>query len=205
MPRLFIYTSGCWVCGNTGRQSADEATPVNPPAMVKPRVATEDLVLAASRGLLRTLVLRPGCVYGGSGSLTASWFESAEKEGAARIVGDGAFRWAMVHVSDTAEAYRLAAESNFGGEVFNVTDRSRFTVLECAQAVSEVVTGGRTVNTTSLEDAARRMGPVAECLTLDQHLDSSKASRTLGSQPRHGGFVDGVERYYQSWKALRKS
>ena len=202
-PRLFVYTSGIWVYGSTGAAAADESTPLNPPAMVKPRVETETLILAASGGRLRTIVLRPGCVYGGAGSLTAPWFESAEKEGAARIVGDGKFRWAMVHVADLAEAYRLAAESVFGGEVFNVTDRSRFTVLECAEAASAAATGTGKVECVPVEEAAKSMGPMAECLTLDQHIDSSKAARVLGWQPRHGGFMDDVARYYRSWKAAQ--
>jgi nucleoside-diphosphate-sugar epimerase len=202
-PRLFVYTSGCWVYGSTGAAAADESTPLNPPTVVKPRVETETLILAANGGRLRTIVIRPGCVYGGAGSLTASWFDSAEKEGAARIVGDGKFRWAMVHLSDLAEAYRLAAESAFGGEVFNLTDCSRFTVLECAEAASAAATGAGKVESIPVEVAAKSMGPMAECLALDQHIDSSKAARLLGWQPRHGGFMDDVARYYRSWKAAQ--
>ena len=82
-----------------------------------------------------------------------------------------------------------------------MSDRSRSTVLECAKAVSSVVNGNETVQSTAKEDAAKQMGPIVECLTLDQHVDSSKAARLLGWQPRHGGFVDGVERYYRSWKS----
>ncbi|MBZ5592428.1 MAG: NAD-dependent epimerase/dehydratase family protein [Acidobacteriia bacterium] len=204
-PRLFVYTSGCWVYGNTGLAAADESTPLKPPGMVAQRVETENIILAANGGRLRTVVIRPGCVYGGSGSLTASWFESAEKEGAARIVGDGNFRWTMVHLSDLAEGYRLVAELPFGGEVFNFTDRSRFTVLECAKAASVAATGADKVTTTSVQEAAKTLGPMAECLTLDQHIDSSKAVRLLGWQPRHGGFVDGAARYYGAWKAARSA
>jgi hypothetical protein len=31
-------------------------------------------------------------------------------------------------------------------------------------------------------------------------VDSRKAVSRLGWQPRHGGFVDGVETYYAAWK-----
>ena len=41
----------------------------------------------------------------------------------------------------------------------------------------------------------------AEALTLDQHVDSGKAVRRLGWQPRHGGFLDGVATYFEAWKA----
>jgi len=202
-PRLFVYTSGCWVYGGTGLAPADESTPLKPPAMVARRVETENLVLAANAGRVRTIVVRPGCVYGGSGSLTASWFESAEKEGAARIVGDGNFRWTMVHLADLAEGYRLVAESHLGGEVFNFSDRSRFTVLECARAASLAATGADRVIATAVQEAAKTLGPMAECLVLDQHVDSSKAVRLLGWQPRHGGFVDGAAQYYGAWNASR--
>jgi len=201
-PRLVVYTSGVWVYGDTGAHSADESARPDPPALVAPRVETEALVLAGNRGRVRTLVLRPGCVYGASGSLTARWFEGARTTGSASIVGDGDNRWAMVHVEDLARLYRRALESAFGGEVFNATDRSRSTVAECATAASRAA-GAGAVERVPLADATQRMGAVAHCLALSQHVDSSKAARLLGWQPRHAGFVDGVERYHAAWRASR--
>jgi nucleoside-diphosphate-sugar epimerase len=202
-PRLIIYTSGCWLLGNTGPLAADETSPLRPPAMVAPRVETEKIVLEANERKLRTMVLRPGCVYGGSGGLTGAWFESAQKEGAARIVGDGNFHWTMVHVADLALAYRRAAESDLGGEVFNISDRSYTSVLDCARAASRAATGADRVATTRADEMIATMGPVAECLMFDQHVDSAKATRLLGWNPAHTGFVIGVRRYYESWKASR--
>jgi nucleoside-diphosphate-sugar epimerase len=146
--------------------------------------------------------MRPGCVYGGSGSLTAQWFASATEHGAARIVGEGANRWAMVHKDDVADAYVRAARSGHAGQVFNVTDRSRFTVRECATAASHAAGKGGAVAVTPLDEARAKMGALADCLALDQHVDSSKAAHLLGWQPRHAGFVDGVDRYYRAWQAL---
>lgn len=203
LPRTFLYTSGVWIYGDTGGAAVTEGTPVKPMPKVAKRVDVEQAVLAANAGALKTLVLRPGCVYGGSGSLTAAWFESAEAGGAARIVGEGANRWAMVHVADLADAYVRAARSGFGGEVFNVTDRSRFTVLECARAASRAAGKEGRVEVLPLADARAKMGPLADCLALDQHVDSRRASEALGWVPQAGGFVDGVERYYLAWKASR--
>jgi nucleoside-diphosphate-sugar epimerase len=203
-PRLFVYTSGAWVYGNTGDEMVDEESPLKPPAFVAQRVEHEKIVLAANQGKVRTLVVRPGCVYGGRGGLTAAWFEGAIKEGAARIIGDGGFRWTMVHVDDLADAYLKAAESPWAGEVFNFTDRSRFTVLECAQAAAGAAGAGGKVDEVPLAEATRTLGAYAECLTLNQHVDSRKAVRMLGWQPRHGGFVDGAARYFAAWRALAK-
>lgn len=203
LPRTFLYTSGVWIYGDTGHGVVDEGTPVNPMAKVAKRVDVEKQVLAANAGPLKTLVLRPGCVYGGSGSLTAAWFESAEAGGAAQIVGEGANRWAMVHVQDLADAYVRAARSGLGGQVFNVTDRSRFTVRECAAAASRAAGKEGRVSVLPLADARAKMGAFADCLALDQHVDSRRASELLGWTPQAGGFVDGVERYYIAWKALK--
>lgn len=201
-PRLFVYTSGVWIYGNT-EGLVDEGAEPHPPPFVAQRVHHEELVLKASAGTVRALVLRPGCVYGGRGGLTGSWFESAEKEGAARIIGDGRFRWAMVHVEDLADLYVRACESDLAGEAFNATDRSRFTVLECAEAASRAAgAGGKVVNTPH-EEAFKAMGHMADGLVLNQHVDSRKAVRLLGWQPRHGGFADGAGRYFESWKSSR--
>ncbi len=201
-PRLVVYTSGVWVLGDTGGAAADEASPLQAPAAVAHRVETERRVLGASTGTVRTLVVRPGCVYGGRGGLTAGWFASAVADGAARIVGDGGNRWSMVHVDDLARLYLLAAESPWGGEVFNATDRSRFTVRECAEAASRAAGAGGRIAAVTVAEAAGRLGGVSECLAMDQHVDSSKAVRMLGWQPRHGGFVDEVDRAFAAWCAV---
>ncbi|HUR29443.1 MAG TPA: NAD-dependent epimerase/dehydratase family protein [Planctomycetota bacterium] len=202
-PRLFLYTSGVWVYGDTGAAKVDEASPTRPHPLAAQRALHERMVLEQDRDLLRTLVIRPGCVYGEQGSLTAAWFDSATKNGAARIVGDGANRWAMIHVHDLAELYVLAAESSQRCEVFNAVDRSRFTVLECARAASSAAGAGGRVEHVSVDAAKKELGPMAECLALDQNVDASKAARRLGWQPRHGGFADGAARYFTAWKAAQ--
>ncbi len=202
LSRSIIYTSGVWLYGNTANTLVDEASQLHPTTLVMPREETEKIVLNANSGKLATLIIRPGCVYGGTGGLTATWFESASKEGSAHIVGDGNFRWSMVHVQDLADLYVRAGESYLAGEIFNATDRSRFTVLECAQAANQAAGGNGKIHMTSQSEAAKTMGAFAECLTLNQHIDSSKATQLLGWQPRHGGFVDGVDRYFTAWKSV---
>ena len=203
MPRTFVYTSGVWLYGDTRGTLVDEASPLAPPKLVAPRAAAEAVVLGANRKPLRTVVLRPGCVYGGRGGLTSLWFESAKTSGAARIAGDGANRWTYVHVEDLAELYRLALESPAAGEVFNATDRSRFTVLECAQAASRAAGTGGKVEVVPFPRASEVFGAIAECLAFDQHVDASAAARRFGWTPRHAGFVDEAERCFRAWAAHR--
>ena len=201
LPRLFVYTSGVWVLGDTGDGVADEATAPNPPRLVVKRLETEKIVLAANAGSVKTVVIRPGCVYGGSGSLTGAWFQGAERDGAAPIVGDGMNRWSLVHVDDLADLYVRAVESGLGGEVFHATDRSRATVRECAEAASRAAGARGKVVAVPVAEAAKAYGGMAECLAMNQHVDSSKAVRLLRWQPRHGGFADRAASYYAAWRA----
>ena len=199
-PKTLIFTSGAWVYGDTGDRMVDETTPLNPIKLVAWRPAHEQLVLRA--GAVRGLVIRPGCVYGGAGGLTAPWFA---KPGEAAVVGDGRQRWTMVHVDDLADAYVRAAESGLAGEIFNVTDRSRFTVLELATAAARAAGYKGEIRPLPLAEARKTMGDFADALALNQHLDSGKAVRLLGWQPRHGGFLDEVEALYGAWKARLSS
>jgi nucleoside-diphosphate-sugar epimerase len=201
-PKTFLYTSGVWVNGQTGAQAADETTPLNPLSVVAWRPAHEQMVLSATA--VRGIVMRPGCVYGKSGSLTDSWFEGATR-GDLQIVGDGSNRWAMVHVDYLADAYLRAAQSGLQGEVFNVTDRSRHTVGEMAGAAARAAGYAGPVRPWPVAEAMKAMGPFAEALALDQHVSSWKIARRLGWHPQHGGFVDGARTYYQAWKAAQQA
>jgi nucleoside-diphosphate-sugar epimerase len=110
----------------------------------------------------------------------------------------------MVHVHDLADLYLRAAESDASGEVFNATDCSRSTVFECARAASFAAGAKGRVDKVPLEQARKEMGLEADCLTLDQNVDSSKAMTRLGWLPRHPSFVDGVDRYFGAWHGLQK-
>jgi nucleoside-diphosphate-sugar epimerase len=202
-PKTLLYTSGVWVYGDTHGEAADETTPIAPPESVVPRPGVEQLVLSASN--VRGIVLRPGCVYGGPGGLTGSWFRSAHDENVVRAVGTGANRWAMVHVDDLADCFVRAAESGLTGEIFNVTDRSRPSVRDLTAAVCCITGVTNPVQFFPVAEAVAKLGSYAECLALDQHVDSRQAVARLGWQPRHGGFIDGIASYHLAWQAWRQS
>lgn len=200
-PKTLIYTSGVWVHGDTMGKLVDETQPLKPPRLVAGRPATEQLVLGSRD--VKGLVLRPGCVYGKQGGLTGMWFGGAYHAKALKVIGNGENRWAVVHVDDLAHAYVRLAESSLAGEVFNITDRSRASVREMAGAVARATGYTGTIQFIPLAEAIKMMGDFAECLALDQHVDARKAVSRLGWQPKHGGFVDDVETYFESWKAAQ--
>ncbi len=189
-----IYTSGVWQYGAGG--PFDESSPGEP--LMPWRSEHEKRVLAA-----KGLVIRPGCVYGGTGGLTGLWFQGAVEHKAAPIVGEGANRWAVVHVSDLADLYVRAAESSLSGELINAVDGSRFTVREMAEAASRAAGAGGAVEALAFAEAEKRYGGMARGLALDQNVDSSKAARLLGWEPRFKGFPPDADLYFAAWRAFR--
>src|SRR5574341_478654 len=135
-PKTFIYTSGVWVYGNTSCQMVDETSPLNPAKLVSWRPAVEEMVLNAKE--VKGIVIRPGCVYGGQGGMTGSWFKGAYQEKTLKGIGDGGNHWAMIQVEDLAEVYVLSAESGLNGEIFNVADKSHSSISENLKAVARV-------------------------------------------------------------------
>lgn len=201
--RTVIYTSGVWVYGDTGGAIRDENDPVNPIGIVAWRPAHENLVLAAGQGEIRPVVLRPGCVYGGAGSLTGSWFATAEKNGAAQIAGDGSNRWAMVHRDDLAALYRLAAERELSNLVLNAVGPQSETIAEMATAASQAASAGGKIAPLDREAAKKAYGPLIEGLLVNQRASADRARRLLGWTARQPSFASAASRWHAAWSASR--
>src|SRR5262249_25383263 len=174
-PKTLIYTSGVWVHGDTRGALVDETTPLDPLPLVTWRPPHEALVLGSDA--VRGLVVRPGCVYGGSGGMPGSWFKAAAEGRAPQVVGDGNNRWALVHIADLGEVSRLAAESGLTREVFCLVERSHETVREMAAAAARAAGLGGEVECQPLVDARKSRGPYADALAADQRVDGAKAER----------------------------
>ena len=202
-PRTILYTSGVWLYGDTGSIAVDESEAFESSFLIPWRAQHEKKVLEASGATVRGLVVRPGCVYGGRGGLTGIWFGAADGGKGAPVIGEGQNRWAMIHVEDLADLYLRLAESNVSGELFNATDRSRFTVLEMAKAASIAAGRGGEIKRLTPQEGEAAFGAMAKGMALDQHVDSSKAVRLLGWNPRFGGFPEHADRFYAAWKAAK--
>lgn len=197
-PKRLIYTSGAWVYGATGTQAADEQHPLQPPQAVAWRPAVERLILETPK--VRGVVMRPGVVYGKRGGLTGDWFAGATA-GNLSIVGNGANRWAMVHVDDLAEAYVRAGETAHGGEVFNLSNGGSATVAELARAAGAAAGYNGPLRHVPVSEAAEQLGPLAEALALDQQISMHRARHILDWHPQHRGFAAEAVTYYAAWRA----
>lgn len=197
--RVLVYTSGCFVLGETGDEPANEdASTARAPEAVAWRPAHERRVLEADSRGLATSVVRPGMVYGGRRGMFAGLFSSAAREGAARFVGDGSNRWSPVHRGDAARLYRRLVERGGRGVYHCAEPAAR--VSDLARAASRAAGAGGAIAGTPLEAARREMGALADALVMDQVVGCARA-RAFGWAPEHAPFMESAEAVHAEWRA----
>ncbi len=182
----FIYTSGVWVYGNTGDTPVDEDDPLDPPPAVAERVGVENMVLQASARRIRTVVLRPGIVYGvgGRGGFLDRFRREAQAHGFVRVVEDGEQRWPFVHRHDLAALYEKALRAT-PGSVFNGIAGTSPPVKEVARMVASSCGGVTSVLSWPLAEARKEIGGLADIQALDQgFVSNEKAISELDWAPR---------------------
>jgi nucleoside-diphosphate-sugar epimerase len=195
--RAFVYTSGIWVLGPqpTG---ADETVALAPADIVKWRPAHEGQVLAAQSAQLRTAVVRPGIVYGGSRGIVSDMLKDA-LNGLVRVIGDGKNRWPCVYDRDLGDLYaRLVASADASG-VFHAAGDEDEHVLDIAEAIRSHVDPVADIRFMPLTEARAKMGPYADALALDQVVRCPKA-RALGWSPAMHGITGNAPRLFEEYR-----
>jgi nucleoside-diphosphate-sugar epimerase len=199
-PRFVIYTSGIWVLGPAPEPAAEDA-PINPIALVAWRPAHEALVLGAGGDSLRTVVVRPGVVYGGGEGTVGEIFKDAAN-GLVRVVGDGNNRWPLVYDRDLGELYaRLAARDEASG-VYHANDEGDERVSDIVAAIGPYLPVRPDVRHVPLDEARAKMGPVADAMVLDQVVRGPRA-RALGWAPSLRSVAGNTARLLEEWRTAR--
>ena len=179
----FIYTSGVWVYGATGDGPATEDSPLDPVDLVKWRPPHERLVLDGATHRLRTVVIRPGLVYGHGGGIPGTFVASGKREGVVRIVGDGSNRWPLVEVDALADLYVRALDGAQAGSVYNGVTAAPVTMRAVALAAAAAAGVPGAIESIPIEQARQTMGPFADALALDQVVSAERARTELGWEP----------------------
>ena len=136
------------------------------------RPAHEQLVLDAASDTLRTVVVRPGVVYGGGNGMVGDIFKAASN-GLVRVVGDGNNHWPLVYDRDLADLYaRLAAHDDASG-IYHAND-------EGDERVNDIVGRDQAVPAGEAGRAARAdRGSAAQ----DGRVRRRAGARSGGAQP----------------------
>lgn len=197
---FFIYTSGIWVVGDT-RQPAAEDAPLNPAALVAWRPAHEQAVIQANGGGLRTMVVRPGIVYGGSRGIIGDMFRDAAN-GLMRVVGAGDNHWPLIYDRDLGDLYaRLAVHPDASG-IYHANDEGDERVNDIVAAIAPYLPVRPDVRHVPIDEARAKMGSYADALSLDQVVRSPRA-RAMGWTPSLRSVAGNAARLLEEWRAVR--
>jgi nucleoside-diphosphate-sugar epimerase len=195
---FFIYTSGVWVLGECPQPVTEEA-PVRPTPLAAWRPAHEQLVTAGHGNGLRTVIVRPGVVYGGSRGIVGDMFRDAAN-GLMRVIGGGDNRWPLVYDRDLGDLYaKLVARADAAG-VFHATDEADERVNDLAQAIAGLLPRRPDIRHMPIEEARAKMGAYADALALDQVVRSPRA-RALGWTPSLRSVSRNAPRLYDEWRS----
>jgi nucleoside-diphosphate-sugar epimerase len=195
---FLIYTSGIWVLG-PGSSPMDEGASLNPAELVAWRPAHEQRVLGAARPGFRTLVVRPGIVFGGARGIVGDLFKDAAN-GLVRIVGRGDNRWPLVYDRDLADLYlRLALAPEAAG-IYHANDEQDERVNDIVAAIARQVPVDPSIRHMPIAEARKKMGPFADALVLDQVVRSPRA-RALGWAPSIHSVAANTARLYEEWRS----
>ncbi|MGE3509078.1 MAG: NAD-dependent epimerase/dehydratase family protein [Vicinamibacterales bacterium] len=198
--RFVIYTSGTWMLGRAP-EPIDETAPLNPIALSAWRAPQEALVLAAASDSLRTIIVRPGVVYGGGRGILGDLFKSATN-GLVRVIGDGNNHWPLVYDRDLADLYaRLAARATASG-IYHANDEADERVNDLVAAIAPYLPVRPDVRHVPIEEARAKMGPYADALALDQRIRSPRA-REIGWTPSLRSVAGNAARLLDEWRASR--
>jgi nucleoside-diphosphate-sugar epimerase len=198
--RFVIFTSASWVLGRTS-EPASESAPLNPIQHVSWRPDHEQYVLNAGTDRLRTIVVRPGVVYGGREGIVGDLLKAASN-GLVRVVGDGNNHWPLVYDRDLADLYvRLAAREEAAG-VYHANDEGDERVNDIVAAIAPYVPLTPDVRHVPLDEARAKLGSYADALSLDQLIRSPRA-RALGWAPTLHSVGGNAARLLEEWRAAR--
>ncbi len=196
--RFIIYTSGVWVLGQSPDPSNEDA-PVNPTPIAAWRPAHEKLVLDAASSNLRTVVVRPGVVYGSGSGMVGDLLKMASN-GLVRVVGDGNNHWPLVYDRDLADLYaKLAANASASG-VYHANDEGDERVNDLIAAIKPHVSLRPDVRYVPIEEARSKLGPAADAMALDQVIRSPRA-RALGWTPTLHSVAGNAARLLEEWRS----
>ncbi|MEL6101953.1 MAG: NAD-dependent epimerase/dehydratase family protein [Pseudomonadota bacterium] len=190
----FVYASGTGVLPDTGPEPADETLEADFHGPVGRRAALEQTILNAKDRDIRSVVIRPGIVYGNGGSGVWHMFAGLSMQaGAGRAIGDGTNVVSVVHVDDLADLFVRALERGLAGTLFNAASEEKPTMLEIATAV------GRALNFTGppslwpVEEASAALGPFAEGMAANKRVSAARARDVLGWKPKAICVIDDLQ------------
>lgn len=181
--KVFINTSAAALYGDTGPTPRDESEPVEKPLPVRAWRYRHDCETVAMRERgLRSVVVRPGYIYGRGAGVLARQIRQAKTSGRALYIGDGARLTTTIDVDALARLYLAVLHDEGAYGVFNAGADEVVRARDLAEAIAVVHGPGIEAASWSLEAARPKLGAMADIGAISTVILSDRA-RNLGWSP----------------------
>lgn len=182
--KVFISTSATPVYGDTGIGPRDEHEPIDNPLPFREwRMRHDNEVVGfADRGI-RSVIVRPGLIYGKAGGPLSWNIASARTSGKALYIADGRAESSAVHVDALAKLYILALENGAARGIYNAASDEVTRSIDIAETIAAFYGPGIIAESWPLEDARKTLGGFADLSNTRCIVSSARARRELGWLP----------------------
>lgn len=200
---LLIHTSFTYLyaSGQEGWLTEEAALSHEKHGIIAAGRKAEQIVMASS---VDACILRAGFCYGPGGTVLQAAADALQF-GRGLVAGDDHTMVNFVHSDDLAQAIRLAAESNAGGEIFNIVDDSPSSLVEFLGNLGTAIGLGNAVNVggglMSKLGLSRQDNPL---VNLSSKICNDKAKDLLGLKLKYTNHVQGIDQTTISWRAAMK-
>ncbi|KAL9643992.1 hypothetical protein ABK040_005460 [Willaertia magna] len=207
---LYIFTSGIMTYGNASNGPLDESVRPKPThKWTEDRRLFENKVLMLGKkedSFIRTVVVRPGFVFGRNGGPIATQFFSIPKDKDLVLYGAPNKRWSWVHVDDLGEGYTLIARAGsvVDSQLFNLAAVDNPTYLELRLAMAKVA-GWKEENHKVEYSEIPEDDVGTQVFENTGIINPAKAFDVLNWRPRTTSFLSEIDIYYQSWLASQQN
>ena len=191
--------SGCWAARSRPRKKTRRSIRRRTSSGAR---RTKICVLSAFSASLRTVVVRPGIVYGGGRGIVSDLIKDA-LNGLIRVVGPGKNRWPCIYDHDLGDLYVRILESPTAAGIIHATDEADERVEDIVEAIAAQVPQRPDIRNMPMTEARKKLGAYADALALDQKVRSPKA-RAIGWEPTQTGVVNSVARLVEEFRNAQR-
>ncbi len=192
--KVFMYSSGVGVYGDTGIRVVNEDEPPNPDPLFAPLLQVEQDILHAASRNVRGVVIRAAQVYGGGGGGSAPFvrlIDTARQMGHAVYIKQGTNEWSTVHLDDLANLYVLALEQAPAGTLLNAAAGMPVPMKDIAVAVGHAAGLVELPQSLTLDEASAVFGPfMTGFLSRNMRVSGDRATSLLAWRPKEPTLLD---------------